>query len=113
MLCAAAGGYLIQHVDNHTGGSHLAECNDGDFVVVNSYHHQMQYPFDVEHEMLMWTEPRSPRHLTGHGSVTVEVEPETVYYPKIRGFAPQWHPEWLDRYSLANIKLLKMIEDRL
>jgi gamma-glutamyl-gamma-aminobutyrate hydrolase PuuD len=113
MLCAAAGGYLIQHVDNHGSNGHNVICSDGEVIRVNSCHHQMMYPFDVEHEMLMWTEPLSKRHLTGNGTITVDVEPETVYYPKLRAFAPQWHPEWLDDASPANLKLLSMIEERI
>lgn len=117
MLCAAAGGYLVQHVDNHAGEDHEVICADGSTVVTNTCHHQMMYPFDVEHEMLMWIEhKRSNRHLVGSGrSVTnaLPYEPETVYFPKIRGFAPQWHPEWLSNNSPANITLLNMIEKRL
>jgi gamma-glutamyl-gamma-aminobutyrate hydrolase PuuD len=116
MLCAAAGGYLIQHVENH-GGFHDVVCSDGSVVETNSCHHQMQYPFDVEHELLMWIEhKRSSVHYVGTGrSVTnaLPCEPETVYYPKIRGFAPQWHPEWLADDSAANQKLLQMINERL
>ena len=116
MLCAAAGGYLIQHVENH-GGYHEVICNDGTMVETNSCHHQMQYPFDVDHEMLMWIEhKRSSVHYIGSGrSVTnaLECEPETVFYPKIKGFAPQWHPEWLADDSEANVKLLQMINERL
>ena len=116
MLCAAAGGYLIQHVENH-GGFHDVVCADGSVVETNSCHHQMQYPFDVDHELLMWIEhKRSSVHYVGSGrSITnaLQCEPETVYYPKIRGFAPQWHPEWLDVDCVANQKLLQMINERL
>ena len=116
MLCAAAGGYLIQHVENH-GGYHDVQCADGSVVETNSCHHQMQYPFDVEHELLMWIEQkRSSVHYVGSGrSITnaLECEPETVYYPRIRGFAPQWHPEWLAHDCAANTKLLQMINERL
>jgi putative glutamine amidotransferase len=116
LLCAAAGGYLIQHVENH-GGTHLVITIDGDEVSTNSCHHQMQYPFDVEHEMLMWIEnKRSPVHFVGDGrSVTNDllVEPEAVYYPAVKGFAPQWHPEWLDDNHPANKKLIRYINERI
>lgn len=113
MLCAAAGGYLIQHVDHPS--SHVVKTADGEFVRTNSCHHQMQYPFDVEHEMLMWIDkPISPVHLVGDGrSITPPVEPEAVFYPKIKGFAPQWHPEWLDDNHPANVSLINMINARL
>lgn len=113
MLCAAAGGYLIQHIDHPP--RHKVKTLLGEEVYTNSCHHQMQYPFDVEHEMLMWIDkPISPVHLVGDGrSITPPVEPEAVYYPKIRGFAPQWHPEWLDDSHPANVSLLNMINTRL
>jgi len=116
MLCAAAGGYLIQHVENH-GGYHDVVCEDGTEVETNSCHHQMMYPFDVPHELLMFiNKKRSKVHYVGSGgSITnaLSCEPETVYFPKIKGMAPQWHPEWLDEGSLANVKLIKYINERL
>ncbi len=116
MLCAAAGGYLIQHVENH-GGYHEVICADGDVVETNSCHHQMQYPFDVDHELLMWIEhKRSSVHYVGSGrSITnsLPCEPEMVYYPKIKGFAPQFHPEWLSNTCETNVKVLQMINERL
>lgn len=116
MLCASAGGFLIQHVDNH-GGTHDVQTKEGDVVETNSCHHQMMYPFDVEHEMLMWIEnKRSKRHIVaGERSITLELpcEPETVYFPKIKGFAPQWHPEWMTEQDPAVIKLINQINERI
>ena len=117
MLCAAAGGYLIQHVDNHAGPDHEVVCADGSTVITNTCHHQMMYPFDVEHELLMWIEhKRSNRHLVGSGrSVTnaLPCEPEMVFYPKIKGFAMQFHNEWLPHDHPANEKTLLYINQRL
>ena len=114
MLCAAAGGYLIQHVDNHSG-DHIVETSEGDDVVTNSCHHQMMYPFDVDHELLMWTKyKRSGRHITGfEESINVPCEPEAVFFPKIKGFAPQWHPEWMSEQDPAVLLLLKQINERI
>lgn len=116
MLCAAAGGYLIQHVENH-GGYHDVQCADGSVVETNSCHHQMQYPFDVEHELLMWIEQkRSSVHYVGSGrSITnaLPCEPEMVFYPKIRGFAMQFHNEWLPHDHPATEKTLQYINERL
>ena len=99
MLCAAAGGYLIQHVDNHSG-DHTVVDKDGEEFTVNSVHHQMTYPFDVDHQLLAWVQTkRSNRHLLGNGkSITMElsVEPEAVFFPKINGFGVQFHPEYGD-----------------
>lgn len=96
MLCAAAGGYLIQHVDNHSG-YHTVTDVDGNEFEVNSIHHQMVYPFDVPHELVAWsTKKRSKRHIVQNEvSITDQLtcEPEAVIFPKIRAIGFQWHPE--------------------
>jgi gamma-glutamyl-gamma-aminobutyrate hydrolase PuuD len=98
MLCAHAGGFLIQDVRGHaTGHPHTATTDEGIEIVVNSYHHQMLYPFEVEHEM--WAECKdalSPYHLDVDTDIPVPTETEMVYFPKVKGFAVQWHPEWMD-----------------
>lgn len=114
MLCALAGGFLIQDVDNHAGGGHNVETFDGYEFKVNSYHHQMLYPFDVEHEMIASVnKPLSPYHLDVDSFIKMDVEPEFVYFPKVKGFAIQWHPEWLDANTKANKYVLNFIKDRL
>ena len=104
MLCAAAGGRLIQHVNNH-GGYHDVVDNKGNVFEVNSIHHQMQYPFEVDHQMLAWsTEILSDVHIDPLRSPDKEIniEPEAVYYPKLRGFGVQWHPEMLSPSEQSN-----------
>ena len=105
MLCALAGGRLIQHVENH-GGSHIVHVKDGEDVVANSLHHQMMYPFDVDHELVAWTDVRSPVHwdVTPEGEqiqTEMTVEPELVLFPKLRGVGVQWHPEMMRQNAPA------------
>lgn len=101
-LCAFAGGRLIQHVGSHGSGTHDVTCktNDKEEVMrVTTCHHQMMYPFDVPHEMLAYSEPLSSMYEVGPGAPPVDmagkVEPEVVYFPYVRGFAVQGHPEWM------------------
>ena len=121
LLCALAGGHLIQHVTHH-GGRHMVELKGGGMVMTNSIHHQMMYPFNVEHEMRGWIS----RHLSGvhvdvsddglefiNGLDANQPEPEYVYFPKIKGFAIQWHPEGMASTSEANKFLLKDIEQEI
>lgn len=101
MLCALAGGFLIQDVDNHFS-HHDVTTFDGYEITVNSIHHQMMYPFDVKHEMLASCKiPRSKHHLDVHDFLEIKEEPEFVYFPEIRGFAIQWHPEIMSYKSNA------------
>lgn len=98
LVCAVAGGYLLQHVDNH-GVTHRMTTSDGREIKTSSVHHQMMYPYDVEHELLAWsTEKRSLRYIT-EGDVTdpnMEDKPEAevVFFPKIKALAIQGHPEF-------------------
>lgn len=99
LVCAMAGGRLIQHVDNH-GTSHYITTFDGKKVVSSSVHHQMMYPFDVEHELLAWAEkPRSRGvYIIGDNSsdpsMEAKDEPEIVWFPKIKALGIQGHPEF-------------------
>jgi putative glutamine amidotransferase len=112
MLCALAGGFLIQHVERH-GGHHMVVTVDGTEVNTNSIHHQMMYPFDVKHEMLASIKvPRSPIHLDVDTDIEVKEEPEFVYFPEVKGFAIQWHPEMMDDSSQATKYVMKCIEER-
>jgi hypothetical protein len=101
LLCALAGGYLIQHVSNH-GVSHLIEDKAGHKVLSSSVHHQMMYPYDVEHELIAWASPRrSTTYIVGSDLQNEEMheheEPEIVWFPKIKGLAIQGHPEFHGR----------------
>ncbi len=112
MLCALAGGFLIQHVSRH-GGNHVVETPTGYEFVTNSIHHQMMYPFDVKHEMLASIkQPISPEHWDADTLIKIPEEPEFVYFPEVRGFAVQWHPEMMKFPCEATDYVLKEIEKR-
>lgn len=114
MLCALAGGHLIQHVDNH-GGSHVVIGYNGEEFKTNSIHHQMMYPYDVPHEMLASIkEPLSKIHIEVDGvDVDMKEEPEFIYFPTVKGFAVQWHPEAMALDSKATQFVFAEIEKRL
>jgi putative glutamine amidotransferase len=102
MLCALAGGFLIQDITNH-GSGHYATTSDGKVLKVSSLHHQMMYPWEVDHELVAQSKHRLSRHyLDVDTHVEVPCEPEFVYFPKERGIAIQWHPEYMDVNCEAN-----------
>jgi len=124
-LCAFAGGRVIQHVTGHGGGSHALMCKTEDgneWMQCTTCHHQMMYPFDVPHEMLAWMpKPLSKTYASGvekeecdgtfiEYDMSDKVEPEVVYFPEVRGFAIQGHPEWMTedgpfvKWCLSSIK---------
>ena len=103
MLCALAGGHLIQDVTNHAGDDHYITLNTGEMIQVCSVHHQMMYPWDVEHKMIAWsTENLSHHYMDVNTKVNVPCEPEQVYFPTVKGHAIQWHPEFMPINCHAN-----------
>lgn len=117
MLCALAGGHLIQHIDGHGHCDHQVATADNRLIKTNSIHHQMMYPFDVEHDMLAWMPIRLSEVYfdvnTDVGSTGVPVEPECVWFPKVRGMAVQWHPEGLNIHSQANQWLFQQLTEKI
>lgn len=117
MLCAYAGGYLIQDVTNH-GNNHRMTTSEGVEMTTTSCHHQMMYPFNVPHEMLAWSSHKLSRHYEGEQGEDLgdrmadRVEPEVVYFPTIRGLAIQGHPEWAVGTQFADY-CNKLIESHL
>lgn len=111
LLCAMAGGYLIQHTTGHAGTGHTIETSKGEIIHVNSIHHQMMYiPERVDHEVLAWScEPKSSCYLYQNDldHVPPEKELEFVYFPKIKGYAIQWHPEAMSANSRATKYILE------
>jgi putative glutamine amidotransferase len=115
ILCAFAGGYLMQHVHGHLG-DHWINTYDGKCLLVNSYHHQMMVPRSpitnepVVHEIIAEVpleELRSNIYIDGNKQVDHNQEPEFIFFNEINGFAVQWHPEYLER----DIPSTKYIEE--
>lgn len=117
MLCAAAGGFLLQNVHNHHG-HHAVETTDGKSFNVNSIHHQMMcWDGSVMAELVGW---RPGREGVPYGYKDDKVweppadwkEPEFVYFPKINGYAIQWHPEGMASSTPATQYVLNFIKQK-
>ncbi len=113
MLTALAGGYLIQHIENHYG-THPVVTADNKVFNVNSIHHQMMVPDGTDHELIAW----SKRKLSGvywdeDKTINRDIEPEFIYYPSLKGFALQWHPEMMPADCTANQYVMSFIKQRI
>lgn len=100
LLCALAGGKLVQDVSNH-GSSHAIKTDDGRSIITSSVHHQMMYPFGMkpeDYKIIAWSEEARSKHYEGVEEAP-PVEPEIVFFPKIKGLAIQGHPEFMSRGS--------------
>jgi hypothetical protein len=73
------------------------QTKDNRNMVVSSVHHQMMYPFDIEHDLIGWAAGiLSNCHLTeGDKNIKVPVEPEVVYFPTTKALGIQYHPEFM------------------
>lgn len=115
MLCALAGGFLVQDVTNH-GRSHGMETFDGQIFSTSSLHHQMMYPWGVEHKMLGWSTQKLSKHYIDTDKagndvpIEVEKEPEAVWFPTVKGFALQGHPEFVAHDCAYNKWCANMVE---
>lgn len=116
ILCAAAGGSLIQHVDGHAGKPHLIEAVDGGrsiIIGVNSYHHQMMNPEGSKHEIVGKSLHRlSQVYWDDEETIPMPQETEAVFFNAFNGLGVQWHPEWLPADHESNVWLKKELERR-
>lgn len=104
IMCAFAGGKLAQHINGHQSGTHgIVTYDDKQFNDVPSCHHQMMYPYEIEHQVLATVPTNLSQNYYGlkedeRQKFTIDktLEPEVVYFPDIKGFGIQSHPEWAD-----------------
>ena len=112
MMCAAAGGFLIQDVSGHHG-QHTVTTYGGAILNVNSIHHQMLAGLEkVDHELLAWSTVKRSRSYIWKDDqpYTPPVgfkEPELVYFPRIKAMAVQWHPEMMSESSPATTFIME------
>jgi GMP synthase-like glutamine amidotransferase len=106
-LCVMAGGKLIQHQENK---HYLHNIKTMDFYKeyeITSEHHQSQYHWNLirgkDFELIAWTEGLSEYYLDGNNKELIKtiipnnIECEIVYYPKIKCYCVQGHPEWMKK----------------
>src|SRR3990167_4527154 len=112
--CALTGGILVQHVDGHERDHQVITIDDKQFTS-SSIHHQMMYPWGVEHELIAWTDyPKSGVYegltdkeleywpVQSYGEKKLPIEPEIVWFPKTKCLAIQGHPEMMPSSCLFN-----------
>lgn len=113
LICALAGGSLIQHVTNHAGRDHKMMTDTGREIVVCSVHHQMMNPFGTKHKLLAWaSQVLSKFHLIeGEKNVKMEKEPEVVFFEDIKALGIQYHPEFMVASDEAVIYAKELIKE--
>lgn len=96
-LCVMSGGKLTQHMEHPS--YHIMYADNKNYMV-NSTHHQMMYPFEVNHVVLGFSQ-LSKVHLGGDDKEMnmpildgKAVEPEVVWFPDTKCLCIQSHPEY-------------------
>jgi hypothetical protein len=116
LLCALAGGTLVQHSTGHNNGKHNIETHQGYKMSATSAHHQMMNLDGTENELLAWTAPipLSNKYLGEDGEhLDIKVEPEVVFFPKLKALAVQGHPEWMGGETAFVRYCLSLISEKL
>ncbi len=105
LACAMAGGKLVQHQGNPEV-YHRIQTPDNKRLLVSSLHHQAQYPWPMSkdrYKILGYSIGQNDFHLDAkdkemvQGVVENDIEVEDVFYPEIKAFGIQSHPEMLFR----------------
>ena len=115
IACAFAGGSLVQHVDGHNSNRHTIRTIDGYDIEANTVHHQMMNPYNLpkeDYSLLAWTKTALSPVYVGENHEQVlklddgtpfssKVEPEIIYFHKIKALCIQGHPEWMPNTRFA------------
>ncbi len=122
--CALSGGILIQDVSGH-GIDHMVTTIDGRSFRSSSLHHQMMYPWDVEHELIAWCNYPKSEDYVGLTDIEMEkwptqqydtkdlpIEPEIVWFPKTKCLGIQGHPEMMDSDCIFNQYLQNLVKEK-
>lgn len=97
LLCAFAGGKLLQHTIPEIQYHDIATVDGHTFINVPAGHHQIMKP-EGRYEVLAWN-PHPVRVYDEQGGFKlVEKTPEVVYYPDLWAIAIQPHPEWANQW---------------
>ena len=121
--CALTGGILIQNVSGHEN-THLITTIDGKTFASSSLHHQMMYPWGVDHDLIAWTNYPKSHIYEGITDTELEkwpkdkvnekllIEPEIVWFPTTKCLALQGHPEMMQIDCLYNQYIKTLISEK-
>lgn len=115
LACSLNGGKLAQHVLNHNSGGHPITLKNGETIATNSLHHQMMITDGTDHELLGWCDPpRSTEYLgENERKLSIDSEPEIVWFNQTKTLAIQGHPEWLPFHHPLVQFMLQTLKEKL
>ena len=122
-LTVMAGGKLIQDVTDH-GVTHEIVTTEGyerranEPLYISSTHHQMMHPYNLDekdYHVIAYARHRSKHYLDGWNRAIPHcgIEPEVVWYPKIKALCIQGHPEIMDQESEGVLFCQQLVKEYL
>ena len=93
LLTVMCGGYLIQHVSDHSRSHEILCHTTGKTIKVNSAHHQVCQPVAPAEIIASSINPVQAYDEVSEPFILTEV-PEIIHFPQIRALGVQFHPEW-------------------
>ena len=101
-LNVMAGGYMIHHLNGHSGASHDMRTSRDEKLYVNSLHHQMAV-LPKNAFLIGWSDERQSGIYIGDGdkpeAIMPEYEVESAIFPEINAAGVQYHPEMMPKDS--------------
>ena len=114
LMTVFAGGKLAQDVGEYHLNGHRIMTSDGESFFAAANHHQMCLLPKDSHLLAFNAETRVLTYTNQHNQLTYLPvgfkEPEAAWFPNIKGFGVQWHPEWMADGTHANQWLIKQLE---
>jgi GMP synthase-like glutamine amidotransferase len=103
MMCAMSKGSLIQDITGHHQSHEIEVLKTNETMITSSLHHQMMFPWNIEHKMIAVSRPtRSNHYITRPKEAKEDVyvtdvpcEPEIIWFPQTKSLCIQGHPEFL------------------
>jgi gamma-glutamyl-gamma-aminobutyrate hydrolase PuuD len=99
LCCVASGGKLIQDVNHHVGCTHgVLDTDTKEVYNIPSTHHQMIWPFDINHKLIGVASPKRSNTYTNGLNEEIKLfkgfeEPEICFFPDTMSLGIQSHPE--------------------
>lgn len=114
-LNVMCGGRMMHHLVGHSGQHHEMKTLNGDYIYVNSYHHQMVLPPE-DAIIVGWSAIKRSSYYIGRDDKDEEYsgeENECVIFPEAKAFGVQYHPEMMERTSAGYIFYYNMVRSAL
>lgn len=106
----------MSHKGSHYINVRNIETNEFDKqIYVNNAHHQLVWTEnkleDENYIVYGWCKLSDYHDYEEGVQLDVQIEPEIIYFPKVKALAAQFHPEWMSKSNPKDLQTLTYIEE--